>query len=228
MDSEGGVHPPYHSLRPRNLRFRLVPARRREQRLPMGKILPFRRRRWTRTKDYGRFEPPITARGLIRDTFGWLRVLRPFILGGILLSVWPALDPALIEPPAFLSTEPEVVSATFTRCGPGRGHACVIDGDTFKLGTRKIRIVGIDTPETEARCPEEARLAEAATARLQELLSQGPFEMVGRIDDSRDRYGRELRSLRQSESDSRGSSIAEIMREEGHARRYIGTKRSWC
>ena len=37
---------------------------------------------------------------------------------------------------------------------------------------------------------EEARLAEAATTKLRELLNDGEFEMVGRVDDMQDRYGR--------------------------------------
>ena len=69
------------------------------------------------------------------------------------------MDPALVEPPAFLSTEPERISERFTRCGPGRGHACVVDGDTIKLGERKVRIIGIDAPEVHGACPEETRLA---------------------------------------------------------------------
>lgn len=126
----------------------------------VGKFPKFRRRRWTRPKAYWRNPDDIvTLRGVARETVGWLGRLRPFILGAILLTIWPAMDPALIEPPAFLATEPEEVNEQFTRCGPGRGHACVIDGDTFKLGDRKIRIIGIDTPEVDAQCPEEALLA---------------------------------------------------------------------
>ena len=77
-------------------------------------------------------------RGLVRDTIGWLVVLRPFILFGVMASIFmaPVADPALVEPPSFLSTDPETVDEHFTRCGLGRGHACVIDGDTFKLGDR--------------------------------------------------------------------------------------------
>ena len=59
----------------------------------------------------------------------------------------------LVDPPGFLSSEPEQISAHFTRCGPGRGNACVVDGDTFKLGKRKIRIIGIDAPETHPAAP---------------------------------------------------------------------------
>ena len=197
----------------------------------MGKVLPFRRRRrWVRTKDYWRdSRGTVSARGVARETVGWLGKLRPFILGAILLTIWPAMDPALIEPPGFLATEPEPVSETFTRCGPGRGHACVIDGDTIKLGERKIRIIGIDTPEVDARCPEEAAMAEAATAELQLLLNEGPFEMVGRIGNQRDRYGRDLRMLRRTLPDGSVQSIAGEMRAAGVARRYLGGFRGgWC
>lgn len=205
----------------------------------MGKLLKFRRRKrpgWTRAGAYGgggspRFWPEdrVTVRGTARETIRWLGRLRPFILGAILLSIWPALDPALVEPPAFLATEPERIDAHFTRCGPGRGLACVIDGDTFKIGQRKIRIVGIDAPEVDARCPAEASAAEAATAELQRLLNQGPFVMSGRIDEPTDRYGRDLRTLRRTLPDGSTQSIAAAMRASGHARRYLGGLRGgWC
>ncbi len=138
------------------------------------------------------------------------------------------MDPALVEPPAFLSTDPERISAQFTRCGRGRGHACVVDGDTFKLGQRKVRIIGIDAPEVNGACPEERRLAEAATAKLQTLLNQGPFEMVGRFDEMQDRYGRDLRIVRRTLPDGSHQSIAEEMRGSGLAHRYVGMKSGWC
>ncbi len=154
---------------------------------------------------------------------------RPLVLFAILAGLWPTLDPALVEPPAFLTADPERITARFTRCGRGRGQACVVDGDTFKLGQRKIRIVGIDAPETHpANCPEEAQAGEAATAELMRLLNQGPFEMTGRIDDLRDRYGRDLRVVTRKRPDGTIQSIAEDMRASGLARRYLGRKSSWC
>jgi endonuclease YncB( thermonuclease family) len=168
---------------------------------------------------------PKRRSGIRRLLFG----ARPFVLAAVLLLVWPTLDPALVEPPAFLSTDPDRVAEHFTRCGPGRGHACVIDGDTFKIGQRKVRIIGIDAPELHARCPAEAHLAEQATVRLQALLNQGPFEMVGRIDDMTDRYGRDLRLIRRKRADGSYQSIADDMRESGLARRYLGGfKSGWC
>jgi endonuclease YncB( thermonuclease family) len=203
----------------------------------MGRLFRFRRRRWTKARAYGapkplRFWPKdrVTVRGVVRDTWRWLRVLRPFILLGILASLWVGADPALVEPPGFLSTDPEPVSATFTLCGPGRGDACVIDGDTFKLGARKVRIIGIDAPETHPpRCAEEARLGEEATAKLQALLNQGPFEMVAPVYRDHDIYGRDLRVIQRKLPDGGMQSIASEMRESGLARRYLGGfKTGWC
>jgi micrococcal nuclease len=112
----------------------------------------------------------------------------------------------------------------------GRGHACVIDGDTFKLGDRKIRIIGIDAPETHpARCDEEARLGEAATARLQQLLNQGPFTMAAPAYGGKDRYGRDLRVITRQGPDGAEQSIASEMRASGLAHRYLGGfKSGWC
>ena len=200
-------------------------------------IIRFRRRRWTKARAYGPLRPPrfwpedrVTFRGLARDTWRWLRILRPFILFGILCVLWVGMDPALVEPPGFLSTDPEKVSQTFTRCGPGRGHACVIDGDTFKIGERKVRIIGIDAPETHPpRCAEEARLGEQATAKLQQLLNERPFEMVAPVYRDTDMYGRELRVIRRLQPDGSYQNMAEEMRQSGLARRYLGGFRTgWC
>jgi endonuclease YncB( thermonuclease family) len=159
---------------------------------------------------------------------GLLSGARPIALLAILLAAWPALDPALVEPLGSLASDPERVTARFIRCGRGRGHACVIDGDTFKLGDRKIRIIGIDAPEVSGACPRERKLAERATAGLQSLLNQGPFLMTGRIGDLQDRYGRDLRALDRERPDGSSQSIAAEMRDRGLAHRYLGTKMSWC
>src|SRR5215471_17534984 len=57
-----------------------------------------------------------------------------------------------------------------------------IDGDTFEARVHlspgqdvmtRVRLRGIDAPELKAACPEELRLAEAATDALRDLLRQG-------------------------------------------------------
>jgi len=196
----------------------------------VGKVTRYRRRRLRGLDEFEprqriRFWPqPKRRRGR-----ALLFAARPFALFAILAGIWVGMDPALVEPPGFLTTEPEQVAESFTRCGPGRGHACVIDGDTFKLGERKVRIIGIDAPEAAAQCPEEALQAEAATSGLQALLNQGPFEMVAPLYGRTDRYGRDLRLVRRTLPDGSSQSIAAEMRESGLARRYFGGLRGgWC
>ena len=191
----------------------------------VGKIVRFRRNGFGPGQRI-RFWPE-PRRGPLRRL---LSAARPFLLLAILCAIWVAMDPALVEPPEILAGEPETVSETFSRCGIGRSHACVIDGDTFKLGDRKVRIIGIDAPETHpARCAEEARLGEEATAKLQVLLNQGAFEMVAPIYRTQDRYGRDFRVIRRKLPDGSVQSIASDMRESGLAYRYLGGfKMDWC
>ena len=203
----------------------------------MGKLIKFRRRRWTRSRDYGAAKPlrfwpdprkQVTVRGLWRDFLFWLR---PVMLFAILVIVYiGAGDPALVEPPRFLQAKAEPISGTFTRCGLGRSWACVIDGDTFKLGPRRVRIIGIDAPETHPpRCAQESRLGEAATVKLQKLLNERPFELVAPLYRSTDRYGRDLRVVRRRLADGSWQNIADEMRRSGLARRYLGGfKTGWC
>ena len=197
----------------------------------MGKIVRFRR--GPRLKGLNEFDQRQRIRFWPEPKRSpWKHALfvgRPFGLAAILAALWVGYDPAVVEPPSFLSTDAERVTEHFTRCSIGRGNACVIDGDTFKIGQRHIRIIGIDAPETHpARCPEEARLGEAATAKLQELLNQGAFEMVAPIYGSHDKYGRDLRSVQRRLLDGRLQSIAEDMRTSGLAHRYTGFKTAWC
>lgn len=167
-----------------------------------------------------RFKPkrrPPSFKPKRRDVRQLLWFAPLLLIGGALL------DPSLIAPFGPLAAT-ERVSATFTPCGPGRGSACVIDGDTFKLGDRKIRIIGIDAPELASpRCQTEAELARRASDRLLQLLNQGPFDMVAHRLQREDRNGRDLMVIRRG-----GVSIGATLMEEGLAHRYIGSKRSWC
>ena len=154
--------------------------------------------------------------------------IRTLSLAALALLIWPTLDPALIETPAFLSSHPETVAKRFGRCGIDRSHACVVDGDTFRLGKRRIPIAGIDAPEVEGQCESERKLAAAATVKPQALLNDGPFVMTGRLDDMKDRYGRDLRVITRRLPEGTAQSIAAEMRQAGLARRYVGRKLSWC
>ena len=148
----------------------------------------------------------------------WGRRFRALLLLGVLL----ALSWWLSRPPA-PSVGPERVAERFTRCGQDSGFACVVDGDSFRLGARRIRIRGIDAPEREGACPAETVLAAQSAARLAELLSAGPFTMTAVGGDERDQYDRELRVVTRD-----GRSIGEAMVAAGLAHDYRGHKTSWC
>lgn len=121
----------------------------------------------------------------------------------------------------------ERVAERFTLCGRGRAHGCVVDGDSFRLGERKVRIQGIDAPEMQGACPEESALAVKSRARLLALLNQGPFTMSARSGDARDQYGRELRVLERV-VDGKRQSIGATMVRQGLAHDYVRSKESWC
>ena len=118
---------------------------------------------------------------------------------------------------------PVAQRVTFGACKWGGGTNCVFDGDTFWIGGAKVRIAGIDAPEThDYGCPEELALGERAAARLRELLNSGAVSLSS-IDRDRDRYGRLLRNAAVD-----GRDVGEALIGEGLARAYGGGRRSWC
>ena len=194
----------------------------------MGKKLRFnpkrRRRRKTRSVPPARFKPRPPG---WRDAFV---SLRPWLLLiGFVTMAYIFTLPGAFSAPGWLSSEPQVIEGRFTRCGRGRGYYCVVDGDTFKLGDRAVRVVGIDTAEREAECAAEAVQAEASTEALQGWLNRGPFRMTHRLDEPIDRYGRSLRTVYRLRPDGSEDRLADFMRREGGARGYWGGGRGgWC
>jgi endonuclease YncB( thermonuclease family) len=101
------------------------------------------------------------------------------------------------------------------RVGPptSTGRAVIVDGDTFSLAGEKIRLVGIDAPESfNSRCERELVLGLKAKQRLRQLLDEGSIELDR---DGKDRYGRTLARVLVE-----GSDIGAVMVHEGFALRY--------
>ena len=189
----------------------------------MGDPLPFRRRKRPAS---ARFRRP-------RAGSGWgdaWRSVRPAVLLIFLIAfavVWSRPD--LVGVPDLFSTEPQRVDARWSECGTGYATHCVVDGDTFRIGSASYRVVGFDTPELDARCPREAKLAAEARAALLEWLNRGPFWMRGRFDDPSDRYGRELREVYRKDAAGMRAYVGPELVERGLARRYHGgTREGWC
>lgn len=115
------------------------------------------------------------------------------------------------------------VRASFGMCKWGGGTNCVVDGDTFWIGGAKVRITGIDAPEThDYRCASELALGDRATAQLRALLNSGAVTM-SKIDRDRDKYGRLLRNVAVD-----GADVGEAMVSAGVAREYGRGRRGWC
>lgn len=104
----------------------------------------------------------------------------------------------------------------------------VVDGDTIditldlgfstKLHKQRVRLAGIDTPESRTRDLAEKTLGLAAKDRLQQLVT-GDFLLKSL---GRDKYGRIL-GVPYTHS---GEDICQKLVEEGHAVRYWGGKKT--
>lgn len=152
------------------------------------------------------------------------RVVKTALLVALLALVGALLDPSILPPIGPTAGRPERIDARFERCGQGSSMACVVDGDTIRLGQRRVRLIGIDAPElASAQCPAERALAERSANRLLALINQGEFDLVGHRFHNRDGHGRDLRLARRG-----GVSFGAQLTREGLARRYFGSKGTWC
>jgi len=100
----------------------------------------------------------------------------------------------------------------------------IVDGDTVRViaapggsipegGSIRVRLLNIDTPEL-ARDGDPAECgAEAATARLEELIAPGDLVWLAADREDRDVYDRPLRGLWASD----GVFVNELLAEEGYA-----------
>lgn len=117
----------------------------------------------------------------------------------------------------------EAVSQHFAKCGLVR-RTCVVDGDTFWLDGRKIRVADIDTPEIgKPKCDAEYALGMRATQRFIELLNAGTFTLQTIGSRDTDRYGRELRVVIRN-----GHSLGDELVGAGLARTWTGRREPWC
>lgn len=107
----------------------------------------------------------------------------------------------------------------------------VVDGDTVDvdidlgfgvtLKDERVRIMGIDTPESRTSDKVEDLFGEAAKARLKELMKDGG-KLITTEDksgeDMKGKFGRILGDFRVPD----GRKVTDIMIEEGHCVPYFG------
>lgn len=117
-----------------------------------------------------------------------------------------------------------IAAAALSICPAGPRDNCVVDGDTFWLNGRKVRIADIDTPEVgDPKCDAELALGLRATHRLRDLLNAGPFELRAIPGREQDRYGRDLRVVVRN-----GRLLGDQLVNEALARTWTGRRDPWC
>ena len=107
----------------------------------------------------------------------------------------------------------------------------VLDGDTIDvdidlgfgvcLKDERVRIMGIDTPESRTSDKVEDLFGEAAKARLKELMKDGGKLITTENkhgEDMKGQFGRILGDFRVPD----GRKVTDIMIEEGHCVPYFG------
>jgi len=151
-----------------------------------------------------------------------------FLVGALGVS-WFVLRPdlaALLDPDmqvAAVPANPVVAYPHFAMCRASLNRNCVVDGDTFRLGTERMRIANIDTPETyRGICggAREVALGKKAAARLRVLMNGGGLAIERQ---GHDRYGRTLVRVRAG-----GRDVGERLVNERLARRWPDGAEFWC
>jgi micrococcal nuclease len=112
-----------------------------------------------------------------------------------------------------------VYNATLDRIVDGDTFDCILDlGFDVKLHKQRVRLHGIDTPESRTRDLAEKKLGLAAKDRLKELC-HGNFKVKSL---GKGKYGRIL-GIPYTED---GQDICQMLINEGHAVEYHGGKKS--
>jgi micrococcal nuclease len=105
----------------------------------------------------------------------------------------------------------------------------VVDGDTVDvtldlgfdiLYNNRIRLLGIDAPESRTRDLEEKALGLAAKDRVKELCPVGSTVILRTTKDGKGKFGRILGEIFVEEQ-----SVNKLLVEEGHAVEYFGGKK---
>jgi micrococcal nuclease len=111
----------------------------------------------------------------------------------------------------------------------------VVDGDTVDvdinlgfgvvLSDERVRIMGIDTPESRTSDRVEDLFGEAAKARLKELM-EGDAKLITTEDkkgeDMKGKFGRILGDFYVERYEGKKERVTDVLIEEGHAVAYFG------
>nr|DAX81323.1 MAG TPA: nuclease-like protein [Caudoviricetes sp.] len=116
----------------------------------------------------------------------------------------PKIDENLAQDPKFKEGE----KATVTR---------VVDGDTIQAGEHKIRLIGLDTPETKHPSKPVECFGVEASNKMNELVNGKTVYLVSDpTQDSVDKYGRKLFYVYLED----GTNVAYQMIKDGYGHEY--------
>lgn len=131
------------------------------------------------------------------------------------LALWTA--PALLgfaillapmgDPPGYAETPKAPTSVV--------GTASVVDADTLDIHGQRIRLVGVDAPESGQKCRANGKLVRCGTNAANALDTWIDRNPVACIIEGKDRYDRLL-----GECSVRGQSVQEWLVVNGHALAY--------
>ena len=108
----------------------------------------------------------------------------------------------------------------------------VVDGDTIDVNIdlgfniwhkARVRMLGIDTPESRTRNLEEKALGLASKARLKEMLKGVKVKIEGAKEKGK--FGRVLANVIIIDKDGNETNCNDQLCAEGHARPYSGGKK---
>ena len=113
----------------------------------------------------------------------------------------------------------------------------VVDGDTVDvdidlgfgvwLHRERVRVMGIDTPESRTRDKVEKKFGLAAKSHVKDMLPIGSIQILkSEVDksgeDAKGKFGRILGDFLLDQDDGSIKRLTEIMIEDGHAVPYFG------